>query len=168
MPVLLGAGAIALASPQLVGEASAAGASATSAAAVSASTSKSPYYGRWTVEEDNPVFTSRGRLYKTIDVAPCGRDFCGVSVDESGRCGVALFRFMGKSAGGVDELRGRGKWGDAKKNIVIYAAQGEEIEGGRYFEIYLGDGHDFGERSGNMPKFHANYRHMGEAKCSTA
>ena len=95
MPVLLGVGAIALASPQLVGEASAAGASATGAAAVSASAAKSPYYGRWTVEEDNPVFTARGRLYKTIDVAPCGRDFCGVSVDDSGRCGVALFRFMG-------------------------------------------------------------------------
>jgi hypothetical protein len=41
---------------------------------------RSPYYGRWTVGGAKEVFSARGKLYKTIDIAPCGRDFCGVSV----------------------------------------------------------------------------------------
>jgi len=126
----------------------------------------SPYYGRWTIDEEKPVFTARGRLYKTIDVAPCGRDFCGVSVDDAGKCGTTLFRFLGKHADGADALRGHGRWGTAKKNVVIYAADNPEAEGGRYFELYLGDGYDFGERSDNMPKFHGNYRRLGTASCT--
>jgi hypothetical protein len=63
----LGAATLALAVPAAAGPAS------------------SLYYGRWTVSEDKPVFTARGRLYKTIDVARCGRDFCGVSVDDGGK-----------------------------------------------------------------------------------
>jgi uncharacterized protein (DUF2147 family) len=41
----------------------------------------SPYYGRWSVNEDKPRFSTRGLAYKTIDIAPCGNDFCGVSVN---------------------------------------------------------------------------------------
>jgi hypothetical protein len=115
------------------------------------------------VEEDRPVFTARGRLDKTIDVASCGRDFCGVSVDDGGKCGAMLFRFLGRHADGADMLRGHGKWGDAQKNIEIYAS----IDGNdRNFGLSLGDGHDFGERSGSMPKFHASYRRLGNARCS--
>lgn len=122
----------------------------------------SPYYGRWAVSEDRPVFTSRGRLYKTIDVGPCGRDFCGVSVADNGTCGAVLFRFLGRHAR-EEELHGHGKWGDAQKNVVIYGNSGET---GKNFDLYLGDGHDFGERSGNMPKFHATYRRTGGARCA--
>ena len=157
MPALVAVGALALAGPALTEQAAAAG----------ASSAKSPYYGRWTVDEEKPVFTARGRLYKTIDVAPCGKDFCGVSVNDAGKCGTSLFRFLGAHATGTEQLDGHGKWGDTKKNVVIYAGEGPEIENGHYFELYLGDGHDFGERSGNMPKFHANYRRLGEAKCTT-
>ena len=125
----------------------------------------SPYYGRWTVDEERPVFTARGRLYKTIDVSPCGRDFCGVSVDDGGKCGAVLFRFLAKHADGSEELHGHGKWGDAQKNIVIYDATDPEAQNNRRIELYLGDGHDFGERSGNMPKFHSTYRRLGGARC---
>ena len=125
----------------------------------------SPYYGRWTVSEDRPVFTARGRLYKTIDVVPCGRDFCGVSVDDRGTCGATLFRFLGRHANGTYELRGHGKWGDAKKNLEIYGGDGAETEGDRSFDLYLGDGHDFGGRSESMPKFHASYRRLGNGSC---
>jgi hypothetical protein len=124
----------------------------------------SPYYGRWTVSEDRPVFTARGRLYKTVDVAQCGGDFCGVSVDDKGACGAVLFRFLGRHAG-TDVLRGHGKWGEEQKNIVIYSYSGDEPGAAPHFELYLGDGHDFGERSGNMPKFRANYRRLGSARC---
>jgi hypothetical protein len=123
--------------------------------------SASHYYGRWSVSEDRPVFTARGRLYKTIDVAPCGRDFCGVSVADNGKCGAVLFRFLARNAK-ADELQGHGRWGDQQKNIVIYA---DTEDAGNGMELYLGDGHDFGERSGNMPKFHANYRRTGGARC---
>jgi hypothetical protein len=97
-----------------------------SAPVAGVSPASSPYYGRWTVDDESPVFTARGRLYKTIDVAPCGRDFCGVSVDDAGTCGATLFRFFGRRA----------------------------------------NGHSFGERSGSMPKFHANYRRLDAARCS--
>jgi hypothetical protein len=126
----------------------------------------SPYYGRWTVDENRPVFTARGRLYKTFDVAPCGRDFCGVSVDDGGKCGAVLFRFLGKHADATEELHGHGKWGDAQKDIVIYDATDPEAQQNRRLELYLGDGHDFGERSGNMPKFHSTYKRMGGARCT--
>jgi hypothetical protein len=124
----------------------------------------SPYYGRWTVSDDNPVFTQRGRLYRTVDVAPCGKDFCGVSVGENGQCGPTLFRFLSRNAN-ADDLRGHGRWGTAKKNLLIYTYDAGE---GRTLELYLGDGYDFGERSDNMPKFHANYRRASEATCRTA
>ena len=124
----------------------------------------SPYYGRWTVDEERPVFTARGKLYKTIDVAPCGRDFCGVSVGDDGKCGTVLFRFLARSAR-LEDLRGHAKWGDAQKNLVIY--NGSDPASNSYaFDLYLGDGHDFGERSGSMPKYHSNYRRLGAARCS--
>jgi hypothetical protein len=136
------------------------------AAAATTKSASSPYYGRWTVDEERPAFTARGRVYKTIDVAPCGTDFCGVSVDDKGKCGPALFRFLGKHAMTTDRLQGHGKWGSAKKNIVIFSYPESEtnVHG---FELYLGDGYDFGDRSDNMPKFHASYKKLGKAKCST-
>lgn len=124
----------------------------------------SPYYGRWTVSEDRPVFTARGRAYKTIDVAPCGRDFCGVSVDDNGRCGAVLFRFLGVHAM-TDTLRGHGKWGDEQKNIVIYSTGDGSADNGYGLELYLGDGYNLGGRSANMPKFRAEYRRLGNARC---
>jgi hypothetical protein len=126
-----------------------------------AAASTSPYYGRWTVDEERPVFSARGIMYKTIDVAPCGKDFCGVSVDAKGKCSATLFRFFGHRANdGEDRLQGHGKWGNAKKKIVIYG-------GGEGFELYLGDSYDLGDRSGNMPKFQGSYRKLGSAKCAT-
>jgi hypothetical protein len=125
----------------------------------------SPYYGRWTVSENRPVFTARGRLYRTIDVARCGSDFCGVSVGDKGACGTVLFRFLGGHATGTDVLHGHGKWGDAQKNIAIYSYTDTDGPGHNSVELYLGDGHDFGERSDNMPKFHATYRRLGSARC---
>ena len=135
------------------------------AAPATAGPAASLYDGRWTVSEDKPVFTARGRLYKTIDVAPCGRDFCGVSVDDSGKCGPMLFRFLGKHAA-TDDLRGHGKWGDQQKNIVIMSYGRTDTGENAGFELYLGDGYNLGGRSANMPKFHAEYRRLGAAKCT--
>jgi hypothetical protein len=135
------------------------------AGASAASPSSSPYFGRWAVAEDNPVFTSRGRLYKTIDVAPCGRDFCGVSVDDRGRCGTTLFRFLMSRANAEDTLRGHGKWGASRMNVMLDNYEDSDAPGGRRIELYLGKGYDFGERSDNMPKFHANYSKSGQALC---
>jgi len=136
--------------------------------AMAAAPASSLYYGRWAVSEDRPVFTARGREYKSIDVAPCGNDFCGVSVADNGRCGPVLFRFLGHRAkdGSDDYLRGHGKWGGAKKNVVIYSYDDTDASPvKRSLELYLGDGYDFGERSDNMPKFHANYARTGKALC---
>jgi hypothetical protein len=150
----------------LCGAVALAGAAHLSAGSPSAANSApSPYFGRWTVSEDRPVFTARGKLYKTIDVAPCGRDFCGVSVDDRGRCGITLFRFLMSHADGTTTLFGHGRWGAERKNVMIENYESSDIPGGRTIELYLGDGHDFGERSDNMPKFHANYRSAGRAQC---
>ncbi len=124
-----------------------------------------PVFGRWTVSEDRPVFTARGRVFKTIDIAPCGRDFCGVSVADNGKCGAVLFRFLGAHAR-EEELHGHANWGTVRKDLVIYRYDGD-TPGSSNFELYLGDGHDFGERSGNMPKFHSTYRRAGGARCTT-
>jgi hypothetical protein len=124
------------------------------------------YSGRWTVSDDKPVYSSRGILYKTVDVAPCGRDYCGVSVGDNGACGPVLFRFTSKSISSGDRLQGHGRWGNGRKNIVIEAAADDNsAPGGRYLSIDLGDGYDFGERSGNMPKFRAGYHSAGAAHC---
>lgn len=127
----------------------------------------SDYYGRWTVSEDRPVFTARGRLYKTIDVVRCARGFCGVSVDDGGKCGGVMFRFAGPPTDNAYAIRGRGKWGDTQKNLEIYASGTSEDGSGPNLEIFLGDGHNFGGRSASMPKFHAEYRRLGTARCST-
>lgn len=126
---------------------------------------KSPYFGRWTINEEHPVFTARGRPFKTFDVAQCGRDFCGVSVGDDGKCGAVLFRFLGRHAVGTDELHGHTKWGGAQKDIAIYTWDDNEVPGGHVIDLYIGDGYDFGERSGNMPKFHGSYRRVAGARC---
>lgn len=126
------------------------------------------YYGRWTVADDQPVFSTRGREYKTIDIAPCSKDFCGVSVGDDGRCGARLFRFHTTRPAGEEYLDGHGKWGTAKKTVQLSLYDDDE-KGGKVWFLYivLGDGHDFGERAGNMPKFDANYRRLGAARCVT-
>lgn len=125
----------------------------------------SSYWGRWSVEDTEAVFSARGREYKTIDIAPCGKDFCGVSVGPNGKCGPTLFRFLMKRAGGT-ELRGHGKWGTARKNVMIWLIEAEEGQQRNQFQLYLGDGYDLGERSANMPKFDALYRKSGVARCT--
>ncbi len=130
----------------------------------SAGAKTSPYFGRWTVDEDRPVFTARGRQYKTIDVAPCGKDFCGVSVKDNGNCGPTLFRFLGKRIAD-DHLQGHGKWGDIKKNIVIYSYDDPDTPASEGFELYLGEGYNFGDRSDNVPKYYARYKRLSGTKC---
>ena len=138
------------------------------AAIPAAAAPTSPYYGRWTVNEDKPVFTAKGRMFRTIDIAPCGRDFCGVSVGEKGQCGPVLFRFLARHADGTSELRGHAKWGTQTKNVQIgtWEVDPKDWPGGREIDLYVGDGHDFGDRSDNMPKFHGEYRRIGAARCT--
>ncbi|MDE8652385.1 hypothetical protein [Novosphingobium album (ex Liu et al. 2023)] len=131
-----------------------------------AATGGSPYYGRWTVADDEAVFSSRGVLYKSIDIAPCGKDFCGVSVGEGGACGPTLFRFLTRHKDGETRLSGHGKWGKAVKNIEIDFYREESIPGGRMLDLNLGDGHDFTGRDGSMPKYSASYRPVGEPRCT--
>jgi hypothetical protein len=123
------------------------------------------YVGRWTVSDDKPVFSSRGIYYKTFDIAPCGKDYCGVSVGKNGACGPLLFRFLAKSVNDENGLNGHGRWGTQTKNVEIYASRDDSLTGGRYLSLNLGDGHDFGERSGNMPKYSAGYAPAGAAHC---
>ena len=127
----------------------------------------SPYYGRWTVSEERPVYTPRGAQYRTIDIAPCGRDFCGVSVGARGVCGPTLFRFLSSHRDGTTTLQGHGRWGNERKNIQINVYDDGAPAAARAIELYLGDGHDFGGRSENMPKFHGEYRRLGAAQCTT-
>jgi hypothetical protein len=154
---------MALASGMVLAEAPQSGGTAPRIAA----DARSPYFGRWTVNGGKDVFSSRGKLYKTIDIAPCGRDFCGVSVDAAGNCGTTLFRFLSRNRG-AEFLRGHGVWGKARKNITLENYVNEEAPGGRSIDLNLGDGHDFGERSDNIPKFTASYRPVGAARCTTS
>lgn len=128
----------------------------------------SKYFGRWTVSDDKPVFTKKGSLYKTIDVAPCGADFCGVSVSDKGSCGATLFRFLTEHAN-IDMLEGHGLWGDAKLKLQIeYLDPKNQQPVTNIPGILLGLGDkdfDFEGREGSLPKYQANYKPEGEAKC---
>ena len=114
------------------------------------------------------MFTAKGRQYQTIDIAACGKDFCGVSVAAGGKCGPVLFRFLAKHSDGENELHGHAKWGGALKNVQIATREADpgDWPGGRLIDLYVGDGHDFGDRSDNMPKFHGQYKRMGNARCT--
>jgi hypothetical protein len=48
---------------------------------------------------------------------------------------------------------------------VIYSYDDLDTPAADIFELYLGDGYNFGDRSENIPKFHALYRRLGGAKC---
>jgi hypothetical protein len=123
------------------------------------------YYGRWTVSDDKPAFSAKGKFYKTIDMAPCGKDFCGVAVDEKNNCGPTLFRFLTTHAKD-EELTGHGVWGSAKKKLIMgYATPQDEKA---YMYLGLGaDDMDLGGREGSDPIFDANYKIIGKAACKT-
>lgn len=128
----------------------------------------SPYPGRWTVAStegpDEAPVSERSLVYKTFDMAPCGKDLCAISVDAAGTCGATLFKISAKKAANYDYLEGRALWGKKKKNLVIYMARGDTPDQNS-FDLYIGDGHDFGERSDNIPKYYAYYTSAGAARC---
>lgn len=140
-------------------------------AAISATSSAqagdSPYYGRWTSAEDNPKFSSKGIMYKTFDVAPCGKDFCGVSVSDSGECGPTLFRFLTIHANN-DSLKGHALWGNQKKNLEMstYQVADDQNNTTTQLQVDLGDGHDFGSREGSEPMYDSFYKRTGDASCT--
>ncbi len=121
------------------------------------------YYGRWTVSDDKPAYSSKGKLYKTIDVAPCGSDFCGVSVADDNSCGKTLFRFFTTHAAD-EELTGHGLWGATKKKLQMgYAKPDNETP---YVYMAIGsDEMDITGREGSIPTFQANYKNLGAATC---
>ncbi len=133
--------------------------------ATMANAGSSPYFGRWTVSDDKPAFSAKGKLYKTFDVAPCGKDFCGVAVDDQNGCGPTLFRFLTIHAEN-EQLVGHGQWGKVKKKLQIdYATPAGEKP---YIMIGLGeDDMDITGREGSMPTFQANYKNIGDAGCTT-
>ena len=124
---------------------------------------ESHYFGRWTVSDDKPVYSSKGKLYKTFDVAPCGNDFCGIGVSDSGKCGDTLFRFLTVHANN-DEITGHGRWGNEKKKLTIGFAKPDNAPS--YLYLGLGnDDMDLSGREGSIPSFEANYKHTGNAVC---
>lgn len=122
------------------------------------------YYGRWTVSDEKPAYSSKGILYKTIDVAPCGNDFCGVSVADDNSCGQVLFRFL-TAHSADEELVGKGKWGKAKKKLQLgYATLENETP---HMYLALGsDDMDLSGREGSIPTFQAAYERHGEVACT--
>lgn len=134
-------------------------------AASTPAASPSLFVGRWTVADDKPKYSAKGMIYKSLDVAPCDRDVCGVSVAANGTCGPVLFRFHSTSLIVGEAVEGHGRWGTVKKNLALSGWRDKDIPGGRRLSISLGDGYDLGERSANMPKFSAEYRPIGKARC---
>ena len=122
------------------------------------------YYGRWTVSDEEPAYSSKGIRYKTIDVAPCGEDFCGISVGEDNSCGEVLFRFL--TTHPADELLvGHGRWGNAKKKLEMY--YGDDSEAPYMFVALGSDDMDLSGREGSIPTFQASYERQGEVACTT-
>ena len=124
----------------------------------------SPYFGRWINSEEKPRYSSKGILYKTIDIAPCGKDFCGVSVSDTGKCGTVLFRFLTIHATASD-LTGHGKWGNSKLKVLIQ--QMADDKNNVNLLIGLGDKtFDFAGREGSMPTYRGDYKRVNAATCT--
>jgi hypothetical protein len=92
-------------------------------------------------------------------------------VDDNNKCGARLFRFPATDMK-AEVLMGQTRWGDMTKSIQIDWNGDVRYDDGasgpgdpHVLEIFLGDGHDFGGRSDNIPKFHAPYRRLGAARC---
>lgn len=121
------------------------------------------YFGRWTVSDEKPVYSAKGKNYKTFDIAACGKDFCGVSVNDDKTCGKTLFRFLTAHATN-ESLTGHGLWGAAKKKLQIEYSLIED----KTPNLALGlgeDDMDFGGREGSNPTFTAGYKRVGDAAC---
>jgi hypothetical protein len=137
----------------------------TLSAGMAAAAGNVSYFGRWTVSDDKPAFSAKGKLYKTVDIAACGKDFCGVSVDEKNHCGATLFRFLTIHAKN-EQLIGHGIWGAAKKRLQIGYATPDDAK--PYMYLGLGaDDMDLTGREGSVPTFEANYKNIGRATCTT-
>jgi hypothetical protein len=127
--------------------------------AASAGETKWNHFGRWTVDDPTDKFSANGKLYRVVDIAPCGKDFCGVSV-EGGTCGATLFRFF-SIHGKDDTLEGHGKWGAERKKLFVYAGGDKPA-----MNISMGDPrYDPESRSGSVPTFTADYHRIGDAQC---
>ena len=122
------------------------------------------YYGRWTVSDKKPAYSSKGILYKTIDIAPCGEDFCGVSVADDNSCGQVLFRLLTTQADDED-LVGHGRWGKAKKKLQLGYVVLEDETPNMYLALGSED-MDLSGREGSIPAFQAGYRQEGEVACT--
>jgi hypothetical protein len=124
----------------------------------------SPYFGRWTLADPKPHYTARAAEYRTIDIAPCGKDFCGVSVGPKGACGAVLFRLLAKHLPGDDMITAHAKWGNDKLKMMI------EPDKGNVFTFFIGLGdrrYEMESRSSSMPKFDGQYTSAGAASCTT-
>lgn len=122
------------------------------------------YYGRWTIGDDKPAYSSKGILYRTIDIAPCGEDFCGVSVAKDDSCGEVLFRFLTTHT--ADELLvGHGQWGKAKKKLQL-GYDAPENEAPQMYLALGSDDMDLSGREGSIPTFQADYERHGEVTCT--
>jgi len=117
------------------------------------------HFGRWTVDDPTDKFSANGKLYRVVDIAPCGKDFCGVSVD-NGTCGATLFRFL-STHGKDDTLEGHGKWGAEMKKLFVYVGGDAPT-----MNVSMGDPrYDPESRSGSVPTFTADYHRIGDAQC---
>ena len=117
------------------------------------------HFGRFTVDDPTDKFSANGKLYRVVDIAPCGKDFCGVSVDGQ-TCGAILFRFLSTHRAD-DTLEGHGKWGGEQLKLFIFASLDAPTMtlsmGGAKFNPE--------SRSGSVPTFTADYHRIGEATC---
>ena len=137
---------------------------AAGAGEVSAGELKSVYFGRWTVDDPTDKFSANGKLYRVLDIARCGADFCGVSVD-GGVCGETLFRFLAAHAN-TEELTGHGKWGAASKKVVLDRTYGANEAAPATFALYVGEPTFNVSSRSAMPLFVANYHRIGEPACT--
>ena len=123
------------------------------------------HYGRWTVSDDKPAYSSKGVLFKTIDIAPCGNDLCGVSVADDNSCGKLLFRFLAPDTAD-EELVGHAKWGKTKKKLELGYDNSDNETPSMYLALGSED-MDLSGREGSIPAFQADYKRHGEVACTT-
>ncbi len=123
--------------------------------------------GRWTVDDATRKFTEHGNIYRTLDVVSCGKDVCGITVTDAGKCGGQLFRITPGVSTDYPGLQGRGKWGDGEDVLSIFQTRvADGKANSRAITINIGQRGNPMSRVASMPMFRASYTAAGKAMCT--
>ena len=109
-----------------------------------------------------------GACELTLDIVPCGKDWCGIEVGRNDTCGATALKLAvnAKAEGEGPELEGSLTLADGTEPYVIraYLAEAEGPEGKPMLHMTGDTGGEFRMYRRSFP-FHATLARLGDAVC---